>query len=410
MSSIYLERYAWKQELFPDFTPPKNLGIIVVIPAFKEASIELALDSLNHCNEPEKEVLIMVVVNESKNADHEIAQINKLCLERIRSFESKFHILSTYLKLPEKKAGVGLARKIGMDESVRIFRKADHDGVIICYDADCRCDENYLIEIEQAYQDHETNAGVVFYEHQLNRVNHEAILNYELYLRYYIDAIRFTGFPYAYQTLGSCITVRCSQYEKVGGMNTRKAGEDFYFLNKTIPLGGFVEINTTTVRPSDRVSDRVPFGTGKAVNDILNDDEVYHVYHPNSFEDLKIFFGRIDWMAESSEWMIPKTIKDFLGIDWKEQILELKSKVASSENFEKRFFKWFDAFKILKFVHFCRENYYQNVELTEALEWLRQHTLHLQGSLDSHLIQLRYFDRNTTLNQKGSSPQSNAST
>lgn len=393
MASVYLERYAWKQELFPDFIPPKNLGLIVVIPAFKETSIELALDSLNHCTEPEKDVLILVVVNESKNASNEIAKINKACLETIQRFDANYHILTSYLKLPEKKAGVGLARKIGMDEAVRLFRKADHDGVIVCFDADCRCDENYLTEIEKTYHDHAINAAVVFYEHQLNRINHEAILNYELYLRYYIDALRYTKFPYAHQTLGSCITVRCSQYEKVGGMNARKAGEDFYFLNKTIPLRGFTEINSTTIRPSDRVSDRVPFGTGKAVNDILKDEDVYDVYHPNTFEDLKIFFSRVDWFAESFEWTIPRTMKDFLGADWKDQILDLKTQVASKENFEKRFFHWFDAFKILKFVHFCRDYYYQNVELKEALDWLRKYTLHLPGSLDSQLIQLRYFDR-----------------
>ena len=394
MSSIYLERYAWKQELFPDFVPPKNLGMVIVIPAFKETSIELALDALNHCDEPEKEVLIVVVVNESKIASEEISEINQLCLDTIRSFDSKFHILSTYLKLPEKKAGVGLARKIGMDEAVRIFRKVDHDGPIVCYDADCRCDENYLTEIEQTYNNHKVNAGIVFYEHQLNRANHEAILSYELYLRYYIDALRFTTFPYAHQTLGSCITVRCSHYEKVGGMNTRKAGEDFYFLNKTIPLGGFVEINNTSVKPSDRVSDRVPFGTGKAVNDILQDEDVYYVYHPNTFEDLKLFFSRMDWYNESEEWNIPRSMKDFLGADWKEQILDLKSQVASKENFEKRFFHWFDAFKVLKFVHFCRDYYYQNVELKEALDWLRLQTHHLPGSLAAQLIQLRYHDRN----------------
>ncbi len=393
MSSVYLERYAYKEELFPDYIPPDNLGLILVIPAFKEDYIEVALDSLNLCQQPEKEVLIIIVVNEPKNSNDEISKINAKCLDIIRAFNSKFQILTTYLKLPEQKAGVGLARKIGMDEAVRIFRKVDHDGVIICYDADSRCDENYLTEIEKAFQDDHVKSGIVFYEHRLNRQNHDAILQYELYLRYYIDALRFTGFPYAFQTLGSCITVRCSQYEKVGGMNTRKAGEDFYFLNKTIPHGGFVEINTTTVRPSDRVSDRVPFGTGKAVHDIILSDEIYDVYHPNCFEDLKIFFNRLDWIKESSEWMIPKSIQAFLGIDWRDQIEGLKSKVASQENFEKRFFHWFDAFKILKYVHYCRIHFYQSVELEEALDWLRHHTLHLQGSIASQLIQLRYFDR-----------------
>lgn len=394
MSSIYLDRYAWKQQLFPDYEPPRDLGLILVLPAYKEEDIARALQAINGCTPPTKQVLIIIVVNEPKGASDEISQINLSCLNVIRSLHINFQLLTSYLKLPDKKAGVGLARKIGMDEAVRIFRKIDHDGIIVCYDADTRCEPNYLEELEHAYQDDTTKAGVVFYEHQLNLENHDAILNYELYLRYYIDALRYTGFPYAHQTLGSCITVRCSHYEKVGGMNTRKAGEDFYFLNKTIPHGGFVEINGTTLRPSDRVSDRVPFGTGKAVNDIIHDDEPYHVYHPNTFEDLKIFFDKLEWYQESAEWNVPKTIQAYLGIDWKDQIMDLKTKVASQENFEKRFFHWFDAFQILKYVHFCRDHYYQNVELTEALSWLRHYTHHLDGSLASQLVQLRYYDRN----------------
>ena len=394
MSSIYLERYAWKRELFPHFDQMMNLGMILVLPAYKEIHIDVALDALNSCILPKKDVLILILLNEPKNATKEVIQTNQASLEKIKSYSSKFHILTSYLKLPTKKAGVGLARKIGMDEAVRIFRKIDHDGVIVCYDADCRCDENYLVEIEKAYEKEATKSAVVFYEHQLNQENHEAILNYELYLRYYINALRFAGFPYAYQTLGSCITVRCSQYEKVGGMNTRKAGEDFYFLNKTIPQGGFTEINTTTVRPSDRVSDRVPFGTGKAIDNILKKRVSYEVYHPNSFEDLRLFFSRLDSFWEKKDWQIPRSVATFLGDDWKDHIIKLKRQVNSKKQFEKRFFHWFDAFKILKYVHHSRIYFYQDVGLEEALRWLRSYTLHVKGDLSSQLIQLRYFDRN----------------
>jgi len=394
MSSIYLERYAWKHELFPNFKASDDLGMIIVLPAFKEPQIEIALGALNNCAIPKKKVLILVLVNEPKDANEATQSANRACIETVRSFHSKFHIMTTYLRLPPKKAGVGLARKIGMDEAVRIFRKVDHDGIIVCYDADCRCDENYLIEIEKAYENDGTKSATVFYEHQLNRTNHTAILNYELYLRYYVDALRFAGFPYAYQTLGSCITVRCSQYEKVGGMNTRQAGEDFYFLNKTIPQGGFFEINTTTVRPSDRESDRVPFGTGKAVHEILKSKENYSVYHPNSFEDLKLFFNKVPDFWEKEEWRIPKSIESFLGDDWKNQIVAIKKQVGSWDQFEKRFFHWFDAFKILKYVHHNRIHFYQDVGLVEALEWIRSYTLHIKGDLSSQLIQLRYFDRN----------------
>ena len=92
---------------------------------------------------------------------------------------------------------------------------------------------------------------------------------YELHLRYLNLFSRFTGFPYAYHTIGSCFGVRAETYASQGGMNKRKAGEDFYFLHKIIPLGEFREINNTCVIPSPRESDRVPFGTGAAIGKYL---------------------------------------------------------------------------------------------------------------------------------------------
>lgn len=393
MNSIYLERYAWQEVLFPNYRPSKDLSLIVVIPCFKEPDLLSALDSLNACDATKGKILIIVVVNESEKASEDIKSTNEETLKQLENYQSQIPILISHQKLPIKKAGVGLARKIGMDEAVRIFRKIGTDGGIVCYDADCRCDANYLIAIEETYNDHSINAGIVFYEHRLHRENHKEILDYELYLRYYIDALRFSRFPYAHQTLGSCITVRTSMYEKVGGMNARKAGEDFYFLNKTIPHGGFVEINSTTIRPSDRVSDRVPFGTGKAVNDMQDTSEEYAVYHPNTFEDLRLFFSKLEDYWTKDEWKLPMTLTTFLGDDWREQINELKNKVASKEAFKKRFFHWFDAFKILKFVHFARDEFYHNVELEDALEWIREQHFLLKGSKESFLVQLRYLDR-----------------
>ncbi len=396
-SSLYLERYAWQEELFPDYQPKGNLSLIVVIPCFKEPDFIDALKSLNECDPPHGQVLIIVVVNESEEATEEEKLINGKTIDQLKNFKCTYSLLVSYQKLPAKKFGVGLARKIGMDEAVRIFRRVGNDGAIVCYDADCRCDANYLDEIELAYSKPETQSGIVFYEHLLHRENHQAIVDYELYLRYYIGALRIAKFPYAYQTLGSCITVRASMYEKVGGMNTRTAGEDFYFLNKVVPHSGFVEINTTTILPSDRVSDRVPFGTGKAINDLLlTTEETYSVYHPNTFEDLKLFFSKVDSFRTEDDWKLPMTLTSFLGDDWKDQVQEeLKVQGGSQESFSKRFFHWFNAFKILKFVHFCRDEFYQNVELEEALNWLRQKHFFLKGSKDSYLIQLRYLDRKT---------------
>ena len=65
----------------------------------------------------------------------------------------------------------------------------------------------------------------------------EAIMKYELYLRYYRLALEYTGHPHAYHCIGSAFAVRTLDYVAQGGMNKRQAGEDFYFLQKLIATG-----------------------------------------------------------------------------------------------------------------------------------------------------------------------------
>lgn len=392
--SIYLERYAWKGSLFPDFIPDKDLELIVVIPVYKEHNLLQALASLNRCDKPTGNVLIIVLINESEIEHEETRKINQTCESELKDYNSRFELLYSYQQLPAKKAGVGLARKIGMDEAVRIFEGQNRDGVIVCFDADCICQKNYLIEIEKHFLNKKTKAGIVFYEHLLKGQNHTAILNYELYLRYYIDAIRYTGFPFGHQTLGSCIVVISSTYQAEGGMNTRKAGEDFYFLNKIIPLGGFVEINETTIYPSDRVSDRVPFGTGKAVQQLLDTSNTYEVYHPNSFEDLKQLFVKVRNFWDDDLQSIPVTVHSFFDGNFQIEIEKIKNQTTSLENFTQRFYLWFDAFRILKFVHFARDNFYPNIPLEGALQWLASvQLIELPIAQEDQLNALRSYDR-----------------
>ena len=85
------------------------------------------------------------------------------------------------------------------------------------------------------------------------------------------------------------MAVRADIYAGQGGMNKRQ-GEDFrIFLHKIIPLGQFGEINNTRVIASPRPSARVPFGTGKAVREFLDNGRI-ESYPLAAFEDLKVFF------------------------------------------------------------------------------------------------------------------------
>ncbi|MCP4459025.1 MAG: glycosyltransferase family 2 protein [Cytophagales bacterium] len=398
--SIYLDRYAWESALFPNYTPDPSLEMVVVIPCYNERKIEKVLLSLNTCAKP-CNFLVLVVVNESTDEEPIVQSQNLTTIQTIENLKPKldFEILIAHRKLLPKKAGVGLARKIGMDESVRFFEKLKKDGIIVCYDADCTCQENYLAAIYEFYQEASKEAGIVFHEHNFN-ANKNAVIKYEIYLRYYVNALRYARFPHAYQTLGSCITVKSKRYQKDGGMNTRKAGEDFYFLHKVIPNGKFGEINSTTIFPSDRISDRVPFGTGHAIDKYLNQEsDVYLTYSPKIFEELKSFFSQVEILYSQESPSLSPCVKRFLnenGFDpFYSKMLKQSTDLSS---FKKQFFAWMDGFRVLKFVHFARDHFDENVELMEAVNWLdKQLEVGLDFSSEESVLEgLREFDRDYT--------------
>lgn len=393
-NNIYLNRYAWEsQGLLSKVSGCPD--IIIVIPSHKEENIDKALKSLHACKTPDGQIAIIVIVNEAENAEEETILANKKSLDLIESIKPKFPQYVHYLKLPVKKAGVGLSRKIGMDEAVRIFEYHNKDGIIICYDADCTCEPNYLIAIENYYQDPLKLVGLVHYEHPLNGENAAAIILYELFLRYYINGLRIANYPFAFHTLGSCITVRNSAYQKQGGMNTRKAGEDFYFIHKMTHLGGIGEINNTTVYPSDRVSTRVPFGTGHAIRNFqLSPDETYPTYDPRTFEDLKLINKGLETIYESGKLPpYPKTISTFYQLSDFDLDKMIKSS-GSIHNFKQRYYSWWDGFRVLKFVHYTRDHYYPNVPLQQGLAWLDSNLpINLSGTPPEQQLQtLRKWD------------------
>lgn len=256
--------------------PPPNLGMVILVPCFDERDIVGALESLRACERPRCSVEVIVVVNSAADAPAEVKERNRKSAEQAREYAHVIH----FPDLPRKHAGVGLARKIGMDEALRRLT----DGIIVNFDADCRCDLNYLKAIEDRFQKHpETPGCSIYFEHPPGPAD-----LYELHLRYYVQALRYAGHPYAFHTIGSCMAVRSQVYMEQGGMNRRQAGEDFYFLQKVIALGNYTDLLTTRVIPSARESNRVPFGTGKAVGDQLRGKPPL-TYPFEAFEDLKRF-------------------------------------------------------------------------------------------------------------------------
>ena len=270
--NTYFKRYAYPSKLFTD-VPEKELKLSVVIPCYNEPDIISTLSSLNGCN-PIEGTEVLIIINEPRDCHPDITTQNNKSLDEIRKWQASenlnFTLLVHYLIAPIKDAGVGFARKIGMDEAARRFENIGYaKGVICCFDADSICSKNYLQSIYNHFylEKKKPHAAAIYFEHPIpeNESHASGIIQYELHLRYYVQALRYIGYPYAHHTVGSSMAVRSDIYQKVGGMNKRKAGEDFYFLHRVMPTGNFIDIADTTIYPSARISDRVPFGTGKAM-------------------------------------------------------------------------------------------------------------------------------------------------
>jgi hypothetical protein len=169
------------------------------------------------------------------------------------------------------------------------------------------------------------------------------------------------------------MAVRASIYAQAGGMNKRQAGEDFYFLHKLSIYGGYKSIHETCVFPAARVSDRVPFGTGKAQSKWIEKGELL-TYSPQIFSDLKAFFDLSDYfftnqLKDNSLITIDlsKGLKDFLAqIDYQQKLKEIRQKSKSLTVFKKHFWAWWDGFMVLKAIHYLRDLYYPEITLLEA--------------------------------------------
>ncbi|HPW27496.1 MAG TPA: glycosyltransferase family A protein, partial [Tenuifilaceae bacterium] len=287
--------------------PTKKLSIVVVIPSFNEADLKDSLMALASCSKPRGDVEVIVVVNHPENSSAEVVTTSEQSLQVVAEADScwgsssfRFYAIKAF-NLPQKQAGVGLARQIGMDEAAyRLFLAKQPGGIIACFDADATCEVNYLVELENFWAANpDIHACSIRFEHPIQGNNfpqevYDGIAQYELHLRYYNQALRYTGFPFAFHTVGSSMACTAEAYVKFGGMNRHQAGEDFYFLQKIIPHGHFAELNTTCIYPSPRASNRVPFGTGKSMAMFLeNPGNEIQTYQLESFFPLQMLFGKM---------------------------------------------------------------------------------------------------------------------
>jgi hypothetical protein len=143
-------------------------------------------------------------------------------------------------------------------------------------------------------------------------------------------------------------------------MNCRKAGEDFYFLQKLAKTDGVERLSGTTVFPEPRMSERVPFGTGRSMTRLLGGDDRAVLFYP-----ALAFRLLADWLfavernisAEAEKLLIvAERISPVLAAyleqaDWLRVWPRLQATHQPVEKRLQAFHTWFDGFRTLRLIH-----------------------------------------------------------
>jgi len=349
----------WK--LFPK--PDKKYNYALVIPVYNELEyIDTLVSSINVQDRTLLDkTAIVFVINNSDNDKDAIIINNKHTIKNIVSYRQKnFFIVDASSfgnEFKEKIAGVGTARKIGAD---LILSFMNPNSILLYTDADVILDNNYLSFIDSYFTKNNVEAAVVGFRHQHSNNNKINLIvsKYEDYLNETAKKIRETGSPYGYVSIGSCMVCRFDTYIAVGGMNKRRATEDFYFLNELSKYCNVQSICKVLVYPSSRSENRVHLGTGFHISRVLSGDLLSDLYFSEvAFVRLKELirivnnsFG-IPYNQVDQQFMNLGAGYEFLGsnnisIIWD----KLQKDSKKSYQFINQFNRWFDGLKTIKFL------------------------------------------------------------
>ncbi|HOC68835.1 MAG TPA: hypothetical protein PLL36_09110 [Candidatus Hydrogenedentes bacterium] len=287
--------------------------------------------------------------------------------------------------------GVGLARKIGLDHGLRVLASTGRlQAPLVCLDADSPPASGYLDAVLAFYEDEARWAGYAAYMHRFPEAiqEREAIIAYEIYMRYHEIGLRHAGSPYAYPALGSIISCTAKAYAACGGMNRRCAGEDFYFMQQLAKTGTMDAVPCALVYPSGRVSCRTPFGTGRSVRAFECPTALdVPLYHPGCYELLGKFFslvrenGEVNGirLLEFSGNLHPELGEYLHGRGFVQAWEGLRQRYRDPSQRLHQFHVWFDGLRTIQFIHRLRESALPDLTTREALhaltDWLPEEML-----------------------------------
>ena len=392
MANKYLSTYA----ILPG-GPPKiqrDWQQVLVIPCFDEST-----DFLHRLvtTQERTSLLIVLVINRPEGSDttcnaavrEYLAQHPTQSLQtgyRLHQLSEALVVLSIDLEALEGSTpvtqGVGRARRVGCDTALSLIQQ----GVITSQwiysgDADAGWPEGFFYSEWPA----QYSAICLPFTHESggDPTVAAATLIYELKVHHYMLQLQRIGTPYAFHTLGSSCALNSKAYAAVRGVPLRSAGEDFYLLNKLAKVAPVHTAKGNGVTLQARRSERAPFGTGPAVNELLaagRHTEVPIFYDAKCFDTLGTVIERFNHWILAPEPDPKRDLYDHFGHVVAEDLADLLARWRYQSAIEhiqrvaraplarqKQADIWFDGFKLLKIIHLLRDRHYPNLTFQESV-------------------------------------------
>jgi hypothetical protein len=123
-----------------------------------------------------------------------------------------------------------------------------------------------------------------------------------------------------------------------------------------------------------------------------------------AFKELRIFFESVELYFKSGQsdlirlfGLIPPGLRLFLAeYEWIIKIMEVKNNTSGIASFKKRFFDWFNMFRIVKYMNFVHSDFFekQPVDIS-ACELLKERGIRLESKGTKELLLLyRQLEKN----------------
>lgn len=364
--STYLRKRGFHfQPVYRNFTGHRE--VVVVVPCYDELdNLPTLYDSLLKAGPDENgSVALLFVVNHPEDVSEErkIRSLKTFEWLKKKGDENRLPIaildlFSPGVEVPPEHAGAGYPRKAGLDAATGLTDpERSGNSLLVSLDADCEVSPDYF-RVLVSLARRGCAAAVLEYEHRCDDPgNAGAIKEYEAWLRSYTEGLKYAGSPYAYHFIGSTMVCNVLTYVKAGGMNTRRAAEDFYFLEALAKITAVHTVEPALVFPSNRPSDRVIFGTGKAMTKRVETGEIIKPYPLEAFTPLKNFLEVYHCQHHSAEellraiQLLDPSISGFLeSYNFYRAMTRIHATSKTPQQLLRQKNLWFDALKTLRFV------------------------------------------------------------